>query len=257
MNLLNKPILEAQGLSAIFPNQDGGLHALDNLSFSIPPQQFVCVLGPSGSGKSTLLRILGGLMTPTWGKALYAGSPILGPSRRIGLVFQDSNLMPWRTVVENIMLPLEILKISPAESAKLVANMIQLVGLEGFDHWMPADLSGGMAQRVSIARALVYNPDVLLLDEPFGALDALTREKMALELLRIWQVSCKTVIMVTHSIAEAILLADRIFVLTSRPGKICLDMAVQLPRPRSDEIRYSPDFVALERKLREAIITEP
>jgi NitT/TauT family transport system ATP-binding protein len=165
--------------------------------------------------------------------------------------------MPWRTVVENIMLPLEILKISPAESTELVANMIQLVGLEGFEQWMPADLSGGMAQRVSIARALVYDPDVLLLDEPFGALDALTREKMALELLRIWQVSLKTVIMVTHSIAEAILLADRIFVLTSRPGKICLDMGVQLPRPRSDEIRYSPDFVALERKLREAIITEP
>ena len=172
------------------------------------------------------------------------------------MVFQDSNLMPWRTVIENITLPLEIQKIPPEESSQLAGEMIRLVGLEGFENWMPADLSGGMAQRVSIARALVYNPDILLLDEPFGALDALTREKMALELLRIWQVSNKTVIMVTHSITEAILLADRIIVLTSRPGKICLDMAIELKRPRSEEIRYSDEFISIEQRLREAISTE-
>lgn len=256
MNLLNKSIITVQGLSAIFPNQDGGLHALDDLTFSIPAQQFVCVLGPSGSGKSTLLRILGGLLSPTAGEVLFSGSPISGPSRRIGLVFQDANLMPWRTVIENLILPLEIQKASIEESKKQASDMIRLVGLEGFEDWMPADLSGGMAQRVAIARALIYDPDVLLLDEPFGALDALTRERMALELLRIWQVSSKTVIMVTHSIAEAILLADRILVLTSRPGKICLDMPVDLNRPRSEEIRYSQEFVALERKLREAISIE-
>lgn len=256
MNLSNEPILSVHGLNAIFPNQDGGLHALDDLSFSIPAQQFVCVLGPSGSGKSTLLRILGGLLKPTRGEVLFAGSAITRPSPRIGLVFQDANLMPWRTVLENITLPLEINKVPAEESKKRASEMIRLVGLEGFEHWMPPDLSGGMAQRVAIARALVYDPDVLLLDEPFGALDALTRERMALELLRIWQVSCKTVIMVTHSIAEAILLADRILVLTSRPGKICLDMPVELDRPRFEEVRYSQEFSALERKLRDAITTD-
>jgi len=256
MSSSNKSILSAEGLSAIFPNQDGGLHALDDINFTVPFQQFVCVLGPSGSGKSTLLRIFGGLLKPTRGKAFYEGSLITNPSSRIGLVFQDSNLMPWRTVIENITLPLEIQKIPPEESSQLAGEMIRLVGLEGFENWMPADLSGGMAQRVSIARALVYNPDILLLDEPFGALDALTREKMALELLRIWQVSNKTVIMVTHSITEAILLADRIIVLTSRPGKICLDMAIELKRPRSEEIRYSDEFISIEQRLREAISTE-
>jgi NitT/TauT family transport system ATP-binding protein len=253
MNLSNKPLLSVHGLNAVFLNQDGGLHALDDLTFSIPAQQFVCVLGPSGSGKSTLLRILAGLLPPTRGEVLFAGSPISGPSAHIGLVFQDANLMPWRTVIENITLPLEINRLPMEQARKQALAMIHLVGLEGFENWMPPDLSGGMAQRVAIGRALVYDPDVLLLDEPFGALDALTRERMALELLRIWQVSCKTVIMVTHSISEAILLADRILVLTSRPGKICLDMPVDLPRPRLEEVRYSSEFSTLERKLREAI----
>ena len=256
MILSNELILEVQGLCAIYPNKEGGLQALNDISFSIPKQQFVCVLGPSGSGKSTLLRILGGLLSPTQGLVRFAGSPISGPSSRIGLVFQDANLMPWRTVSKNITLPLEINKTPREALMEKASDLIHMVGLEGFESWMPPDLSGGMAQRVAIARALIFNPDVLLLDEPFGALDALTRERMALELLRIWQLSCKTVIMVTHSITEAILLADRILVLTSRPGKICLDMDVDLDRPRSEEIRYSQEFNALERKLREAISAE-
>lgn len=246
-------IIKVQGLSAEFPNKDGALRALDAVSFSIPPQEFICILGPSGSGKSTLLRILGGLLPPTYGKVAFNGSPVQGPSRQIGLVFQDANLMPWRTVLENITLPLEITNIPKSDAKEDARRLVKLVGLEGFEDWMPPDLSGGMAQRVAIARALIYDPDLLLLDEPFGALDALTRERMALELLRIWQVSQKTVIMVTHSISEAILLADRILVLTSRPGKICLDMAVDLPRPRHEEIRYSEAFNALERQLRDAI----
>ncbi|MCJ7702894.1 MAG: ATP-binding cassette domain-containing protein, partial [Anaerolineales bacterium] len=177
---MSKYILQAQDLSAVFQNNEGELRALDKVSFSIAPRQFVCILGPSGSGKSTLLRIMGGLLTPTSGSILFDGSALSGPSRRAGFVFQDANLMPWRTVIENITLPLEV-KNNPREEARSQAlALIRLVGLEGFEDWMPRDLSGGMAQRVAIARALIYEPDVLLLDEPFGALDALTRERMGM-----------------------------------------------------------------------------
>jgi NitT/TauT family transport system ATP-binding protein len=239
MNLLNKTILHARELSAVFPDKNGGLQALEQVSFSISSRQFVCILGPSGSGKSTLLRILSGLLPPTTGDVFFDGLPVKGPSRRVGLVFQDANLMPWRTVLENITLPLEVTRISKGDAKDQAIKLVSLVGLEGFEDWMPRDLSGGMAQRVAIARALINDPDVLLLDEPFGALDALTRERMGMELLRIWRASYKTVIMVTHSISEALLLADRILVLTSRPGRICLDMLVQLARPRYEEIQYT------------------
>jgi NitT/TauT family transport system ATP-binding protein len=255
MNSSNNPILQVQELNAVFPNKNGGLQVLDQVSFSILPQQFVCVLGPSGSGKSTLLRILGGLMSPTSGSVLFNGTPVLGPSRKVGLVFQDANLMPWRTVIENITLPLEVKNVPVKEARTQALDLVHLVGLEGFEEWLPRDLSGGMAQRVAIARALIYDPDLLLLDEPFGALDALTRERMAMELLRIWGVKSKTVMMVTHSISESLLLADRILVLTSRPGKICLDMFVDLPRPRDEGIRYTQEFSALARQLRGVIST--
>lgn len=248
--------LVVQELSAVFPDKNGGLLALDKVSFSIPPQNFVCILGLSGSGKSTLLRILGGLLPPSSGSVLFDGSPLQGPSRRVGLVFQDSNLMPWRNVIQNITLPLEIRKVAKPEAEKRAQELVKLVHLEGFEDWMPRDLSGGMAQRVAIARALIYDPDVLLLDEPFGALDALTRERMAMELMRIWQLSLKTVIMVTHSISEAILLADRVIVLTPRPGKISLDIKVDIPRPRHNEVRYTPQFIDLTRQLSTAITGE-
>ena len=250
-------MIQVQGLSAIFANNNGGLQALDQVDFSIPTQQFVCVLGPSGSGKSTLLRILGGLLPPTEGNVLFDGHPLTGPSRRIGIVFQNANLMPWRTVMENISLPLIIEKEAHSDSAKKAQELIDLVGLEGFEDWLPRDLSGGMAQRVAIARALIHNPDVLLLDEPFGALDALTRERMGIELMRIWQVYQKTVVMVTHSIPEALLLADRIIVLSPRPGKIVLDIEVDLPRPRKEEIQYTSQFTNLSRSLRNSIVTDP
>jgi NitT/TauT family transport system ATP-binding protein len=248
-----KPFLQVRDLSAEYPDDKGGLLVLDQLSFSILPQKFICVLGLSGSGKSTLLRILGGLLQPTSGEVLFDGLPVRGPSRRVGLVFQDANLMPWRTVLENITLPLEIKNLHKAVADEKARNLVKLVNLGGFEDWMPRDLSGGMAQRVAIARALIYDPDVLLLDEPFGALDALTRERMAMELLRIWQHSRKTVVMVTHSISEAVVLADRILVLTPRPGRICLDIPVDLPRPRHDEVRYTSRFIELEQQLRDAI----
>jgi NitT/TauT family transport system ATP-binding protein len=226
---------------------------LEEVSFSFDAHQFICILGPSGSGKSTLLRILGGLLPPSHGSVILDGVPITGPSRQVGFVFQDANLMPWRTVLQNITLPLEVSRV-PREEAKCQAmELVQLVGLAGFEHWMPSDLSGGMAQRVAIARTLIYNPDILLLDEPFGALDALTRERMAIELAHIWQTNRKTVIMVTHSISEALLLADRILVLTSSPGRIALDIDVDLTRPRWEQVRYSPAFASLEQQLRQAI----
>ena len=242
------PILVVRDLSVTFPDDSGGLDALDSISFSVPPQEFVCVLGPSGSGKSTLLRILAGLLPPTSGSFTFSTS-----RPRIGMVFQQANLMPWRTTIENVILPLELQGIPAAEARARAQDLINLVGLQGFESTWPRELSGGMAQRVAIARALVHDPDILLLDEPFGSLDALTRERMWTELSRIWQARQKTVLMVTHSINESLFLADRVLVLTQRPGKIKLDLAVDLPRPRPDEILFTEHFGKLARQLKEAI----
>ncbi len=247
--MLNIPILTIHNLSAVFPNENGGLHALDNISFEVYSREFLCVVGPSGSGKTTLLRILAGLIAPTSGSFMFGR----GEQPSIGMVFQQANLMPWRTVVENIQLPLEVKQVNEAEARMRAREMIELVGLQGFEDSLPRDLSGGMAQRVALARALIHDPDLLLLDEPFGSLDAITRERMWDELSRIWQMRQKTVIMVTHSINESLFLADRVLVLTQRPGKVKLDLNVDLPRPRQDDIRYTPHFGKLARKLRESI----
>lgn len=251
--VISEEVIQVRSLSAVFPNGNGGLHALDNLSFSVNSQEFLCVLGPSGSGKSTLLRILSGLLPPTRGDVFYNGQPVRGPQKGTGFVFQKANLMPWRTVIENIMLPLELEGLQPAMAVSKAQEMVELVGLQGFEQVLPRDLSGGMAQRVAIARALVQDPQVLLLDEPFGALDALTRERMGNELLRIWQARRKTVIMVTHSIMEALYLADRVIVLSQRPGQIRLELDVCLPRPRHERIRYTPEFGELDNRVRAAI----
>lgn len=243
----SSPILTLRGLSVVYSDNNGGLRALDSVSFEVHPREFVAVLGPSGSGKTTLLRILAGLLRPT------AGAVNFGDHRqpRIGMVFQQSNLMPWRTVLQNIMLPLEL--DGAADAAVRAQELIELVGLTGFEDSWPRDLSGGMAQRVAIARALIHDPDLLLLDEPFASLDAITRERMWTELSRIWQARQKTVVMVTHSINESLFLADRVLVLSARPGRIKLDVKVDLPRPRLDEMRYSPHFGKLARRLKEAI----
>lgn len=242
-------ILSIRNISAVFPNDNGGLRALETISFDVKPREFVCVLGPSGSGKTTLLRILAGLIPPTSGSFTFGR----GEEPSIGMVFQQANLMPWRTVTENIKLPLEIQGVDESAVRKKASDMIQLVGLTGFEDSLPRDLSGGMAQRVAIARALIHDPDLLLLDEPFASLDAMTRERMWTELSNIWQARQKTVIMVTHSINESLFLADRVLVLTQRPGKIKMDMEVDLPRPRKDEIRYTSQFGKLAKKLRGAI----
>lgn len=245
-------LLRVQDLNLTYPNGNGGLKALQDVNFSLAKQEFVAVLGPSGSGKTTLLRLLAGLLNPTKGKIQFFG---LQPDSQpcIGLVFQQANLMPWRNVLENIILPLELENVDRQEALDKAQSLIELVGLQNFEQSWTRDLSGGMAQRVALARALIQNPDLLLLDEPFGSLDALTREKMGTELLRVWESTCNTVMMVTHSISEAILLSDRVLVLSSRPGHILLDLEVELPRPRVDDMRYTPVFGEQARLLKSAI----
>ncbi len=249
----DEPVLIVKDLSAVFPNGNGGLQALEHVSFFVRPQEFLCVLGPSGSGKTTLLRILAGLLRPTSGEVIFEGRPLDGPRPGVGFVFQKANLMPWRSVLQNIILPLELGGVQHAQALAKAQELVELVGLTGFEEVLPRDLSGGMAQRVAIARALAVDPDMLLLDEPFGSLDALTRERMGDELLRIWSARRKTVVMVTHSISEALYLADRVLVLSPRPGCVRLDLPVDLPRPRQDDILYTPVFGKLAGRLRSAI----
>jgi NitT/TauT family transport system ATP-binding protein len=243
-------VLTVNNLSVSFPGEKGGLRALQGINFQLYPQEFACVLGPSGSGKSTLLRVLAGLVKPDKGSVVFPGRQ----QPKISLVFQDANLMPWRTVIENISLPLLLQGMPEEEAHARALEWLALVGLEGFASAWPGDLSGGMAQRVAIARSLVQDPDLLLLDEPFGSLDALTREKMGAELLYLWQERRQTVLMVTHSISEALLLSDRVLVLTPRPGRVGLELPIDLPRPRKEEMRYSEQFGRLARQLRAAIL---
>lgn len=243
-----EPALHVENLGVIFRDASGVVHALHDLTFSLPANGFFSLIGPSGCGKSTLLRVLAGLVPPTEGEVRYhADQP------RIGMVFQKANLMPWRRVIDNIALPLELKGLPQADIQDRAQELIHLVGLEGFERAYPRDLSGGMAQRVAIARALMQDPDILLLDEPFGALDALTRERMGDELLHIWHARQKTVLMVTHSIPEAVYLSDQVMALSSRPGSIILHMPVNLPRPRIPEMRYSDTFSELTHKLRDTL----
>lgn len=240
--------LEINQLSQSFKSSEGKLDVLEDLSLQLRKQEFLCVLGPSGSGKTSLLRFIAGILPAEKGSIHFDK-----PQPRLSLMFQQANLMPWRTVFQNISLPLQLQGVDEATARERVKDLIKLVGLEGFEQSWPAELSGGMAQRVALARAFISDPDFLLLDEPFGSLDALTRERMAAELLQLWQARPRPVIMVTHSISEALLLSDRVVVLSQRPGRIVLDLKVPLARPRHEELHYSPEFQALEKKLRKAI----
>ena len=243
-------ILRASDLSMVFSNGHGGLPVLDQIDFHVHQNEFVTIVGPSGCGKTTFLRVLGGLLPPTAGEIRFWGEPLVHPRRRIGFVFQQSNLMPWRTVLKNIALPLEITDTNAQNPDEVIDQLIELVGLQGFADVYPGDLSGGMAQRVAIARALAYDPDLLLLDEPFGSLDALTRERMGSELLRIWRSKPLTIVMVTHSIQESLLLSDRVVVLSDRPARLLLDQVVPLPRPRTLDMSYTDEFVKLATQIR-------
>jgi NitT/TauT family transport system ATP-binding protein len=251
---MNTPILQAENLTAEFSGAETELRALGEVSFSIAREEFVCVVGPSGCGKSTLLRLLGGLLRPTAGQVLFEGRALTGPSPRIGFMFQRSNLMPWRSVEKNIRLPLELDGTPKAEARAVVKDLLELAGLTGFERSLPRELSGGMAQRVALARALAHDPEVLLLDEPFGALDAMTRDRMGAELMRIARTRRKTIVMVTHSIPEAILMADRVLALTSRPGRLRLELPVDLPRPRKEAMTYTQSFGGMAERVRAAIV---
>ncbi|MFZ4828454.1 MAG: ABC transporter ATP-binding protein [Phototrophicaceae bacterium] len=241
-------------VSAEYPTAQGGLvKALDRLSFHIEPGEFVSLVGSSGCGKSTALRLVAGLIHPTAGFVYVDQERITKPSLRVGIMFQDSNLMPWRTVQDNIALPLELRGVSRTERYSQVETLLPILGLKGFATAYPGQLSGGMSQRVALGRLLIQQPDVMLLDEPFGALDALTRERLSMDLLRVWHAQNLTVLMVTHDINEAVLLSDRVIVLSHRPGHVKLDLPVPLARPRHPSDLYSEAFGTLVSQVRTAL----
>lgn len=245
-------MLTAQHLSHSYTTTEGQhVLALADVSLQLAAGTFTCLVGPSGCGKTTLLRLLAGLLKPQQGQVFFEGTPLTRPQRRISVIFQRDSLMPWRTVVQNIALPLQLAHIHKAEQQVRIERMLSITGLQGFEQAYPAELSGGMAQRVSIARGLVTEPDVLLLDEPFGALDAMTREQMWQELLRIWATSQAAVLMVTHDIREAIFLADRVLVMSQRPGRLLADITIPLSRPRS--LDQLSDFTQLEIQVRQTL----
>jgi NitT/TauT family transport system ATP-binding protein len=224
--------------------------ALDDIDFAIADGQFVAVVGPSGCGKSTLLKILAGLMPASRGQARLRGTPIQGPRRDIGEVFQSPVLFPWRSVLDNVLLPVDVQRLGRDRLRSRALELLALVGLQGFEHRYPWELSGGMQQRVAMTRSLVHDPAILLMDEPFAALDAMTREQMNLELQRVWLERRKTVLFITHSIAEAVFLADRVLVMTPRPGRILDDIAVDLARPRTLDVMTAPEFGMYVRRIR-------
>lgn len=223
---------------------------LDDISFDVPPQGISAVVGPNGSGKSTLLRLVGGLLTPDSGAVEIEGVPVAQADQRVGLVFQEPRLLPWRTALDNVAFPLELAGVSRAERHERAQALLELVGLAPFARAYPHQMSGGMRQRAAIARALVREPQILLLDEPFSALDALTRERFNAELLDIWQRTGTTILIVTHSIAEAVFLADDVFVLTTRPGRVAARVQVPLGRPRHMDALDSAAFTRAAATIR-------
>ncbi|MDB5826085.1 MAG: transporter ATP-binding protein [Variovorax sp.] len=252
MNASLRPdYIRIAGLSKTFGGGSDGVLALKDIDCTIQQGSFVTIVGPSGCGKSTLLRILAGLLDYSTGTVMLDGQPIRGTRRDVGVVFQSSILLPWRTILENVMLPAEVLGLDKKKARERAMQLLQMVRLEGFEHKLPCQLSGGMQQRASIARALLHDPKILLMDEPFGALDAMTRERMNLELQRIWMESGKTVVLITHSIPEAVFLGDKVFVMSPRPGTLERVLPIDLPRPRSMEAMSHPVFAAASASIRE------
>jgi ABC-type nitrate/sulfonate/bicarbonate transport system ATPase subunit len=249
------PKVQAERVSKVYVTRQGPMIAVSDLSLEMPHEHFVCLLGPSGCGKSTLLSMIAGFVTPTSGRILVDGEPVTRPGRDRGVVFQEYVLFPWRTARQNVEFGPLLRRRPPAEQQRVAEHYLALVGLAEHAHKYPRELSGGMKQRVAIARALANAPEVLLMDEPFGALDAQTREVMQEELLKIWLAERKTIVFVTHSIGESLYLADEIVVMTARPGRIKAIVPVDLPRPRESG---SPEFLAIagtvERLVKEEVV---
>ncbi len=247
-------MLEARRLSKRYPDRQGReLVVLDQVSFAIPRAQFACLLGPSGCGKTTVLRIVAGLTSADDGEVLVDGDVIRGPGLDRSLVFQNYGLLPWRTVMGNVEFALEIQRVPKRERRRRAKEQIDRLNLTGFERHYPHEISGGMQQRVGLARAFTKNPKVLLMDEPFAAVDMQTRELLQEELLRIWETVKITVLFVTHSIEEAVYLADRVLVMSARPGRIKDDVTVDLGRPRAADVKASPEYRALAERLRNAL----
>ena len=247
---LQQAAISIRRVDKVFQTDGGALSALKNINLEIPEGRFVAVVGSSGCGKSTLLRLVAGLMPTTQGDVFVKGRRVHGPDAETGIVFQTPVLLPWRNVTRNIEIQLNVRGIKSPEKKRQTQELIKLVGLTGFENRMPYELSGGMQQRVALCRALIHDPSLLLMDEPFGALDALTREQMNLELQRIWLETRKTVLFITHSIMEAVFLADEIMVMTPRPGEIKDVVKVDLPRPRSFQSLRDPAFHAASDRVR-------
>jgi NitT/TauT family transport system ATP-binding protein len=236
-------LVQIAGVDKIYATKDGKtIHALKDVNLGVGMGEFISVVGPSGCGKTTLLKILAGILIRTSGDVMMQGRSLSGPSRELGVVFQAPVLLPWRTVLQNVMVPVEVQRRDRVEFEQRARRLLAMVGLAAFEGKYPNELSGGMQQRVGICRALVHDPSFLLMDEPFGALDAMTREQMNEELQRIWTESRKTVLLVTHSIPEAVYLADRVVVMTPRPGRIVDVIPIDLPRPRTLAMHNTPEF---------------
>ncbi len=253
MEAQTKPLVRAAGVNKIFGAEPGGVVALKDIDLEISPGEFVCLLGPSGCGKSTLLNAIAGFSLPTSGALEVSGQPVTAPGPDRGMVFQEYALFPWMTVEANIAFGLDIRGTGKEEKARIVDDLLDMLGLKEFRHRFPKDLSGGMRQRVAIARVLALDPPIMLMDEPFGALDALTRRSLQDELLRIWRSVGKTIVFVTHSIEEAVYLGSRVVILTYRPGTIKRDVTIDLPYPRDSN---SPEFNAIKKDLASLVHAE-
>ncbi|VVE51676.1 ABC transporter ATP-binding protein [Pandoraea anhela] len=251
------PVFRAEKLTVTYQSSRGATKALDSFSTSLGAGEFLSVLGPSGCGKSTLLKVASGLLAPSSGIAEFGGRPIKGPRRDVGIVFQQATLLPWQTVLENVLLPIRTLGMNVEEGALRARSLLKMMGLEKFESHYPYELSGGMQQRVGIARGLIHDPSLLLMDEPFAALDAMTREHMMEELQRIWMETRKSVLFITHSIPEAVFLSNRVIVLSARPARILREVTVDLPVPRTQETLSHPRFAELCSELRAMFSNAP
>jgi NitT/TauT family transport system ATP-binding protein len=240
--LSKRPVIEINDLCKIYRTKTDLIEAVQDITFDIKEESFVSIIGPSGCGKSTLLKIIGGVIPATKGSVKVEGGSIRESQAKIGMVFQSPVLLKWRTIINNVLLPIEILKYPIEEYREKAENLLELVGLKGFEDKYPHELSGGMQQRASISRALIFDPKLLLMDEPFGALDALTRDILNQELLRIWRAEKQTILFVTHNIPEAVYLSDTVIVLTPRPARIAETFEIDLPRPRNIEMQAEREF---------------